>query len=91
MHIAVKFSESQQRIPVTINESRHQMHLGFKTYIGITSHTDLYTGACEATPTKYIQVFNTENKLMGENFVVNPIPKEYGLITYDQDRVITIT
>ena len=80
MNIAVKFSESQQRI-----------NLKFQSYIGITTDADPYTGVYEATPTNSVQVFETATKMMGKNFVVNPIPKEYGLITYDQDRIITIT
>lgn len=80
MNIAVKFSESQQRI-----------NLKFQSYIGITTDAVPYTGVYEATPTNSVQVFETATKMMGKNFVVNPIPKEYGLITYDQDRIITIT
>lgn len=91
MQIAVKFSESQQRIPVLFKESQHQINLGFQGFIGITTDADPYTGVYEATPSDHVQVFKTENKLMGKNFVVNPIPKEYGLVTYDQDRTITIT
>ena len=91
MHIAVKFSESQQRIPVRIKESNHRLDVGFSSFIGITTDADPYTGVFEATPSDAVQVFNTENKLMGKNFVVNPIPKEYGLVTYDQDKAITIT
>lgn len=91
MHIAVTFKESQQRIPVTFNESEHHINAGFQSYIGITTDADTYTGVYEATPTNSIQVFETATKMMGKNFVVNPIPKEYGLVTYDQDRTITIT
>lgn len=80
MLIAVKFSESQQSI-----------NLRFQGYIGITTDADPYTGVYEATPTNSVQVFETATKMMGKNFVVNPIPKEYGLVTYDQDRTITIT
>ena len=91
MHFFVKLSESQQRIPVTFNKSEQHIKIGFQSYIGITTDADPYTGVYEATPTNSIQVFETATKMMGKNFIVNPIPKEYGLVTYDQDRTITIT
>ena len=50
-----------------------------KEYIG----ADPYTGSYSATPTLETQVFFTENLRMTENFIVNPIPSNYGLITWD--------
>lgn len=44
---------------------------------------DDYTGAYEATPTQSTQTFATEGKRMVHDFVVNPIPHNYGLITYN--------
>lgn len=42
-----------------------------------------YEGPYEATPTRETQVFETEGLLMAEHFTVNPIPSNYGLITYN--------
>lgn len=42
-----------------------------------------YSGEYEATPTQSTQVFETKDKVMTSNFVVNPIPSNYGLITYN--------
>lgn len=44
---------------------------------------EAYTGAYEATPTQATQTFATSGKVMANNFVVNPIPQNYGLITYN--------
>lgn len=82
MRFDVKFRIIDRKIPLT-----------FKHYqegrIGV--EIDPYEGPFEATPTDKAQVFQTGGKLMGNNFVVNPIPKEYGLISYNQDGIITIT
>lgn len=43
----------------------------------------LYTGAYEATPTQSTQVLSTAGYAMAADFVVNPIPSNYGLITYN--------
>ena len=44
---------------------------------------EYYTGAYEATPSESEQVFETEGKVMSENFVVHAIPSNYGLITWN--------
>lgn len=44
---------------------------------------DKYEGPYEATPTQETQTFTTDNKAMEHNFIVNPIPHNYGLITWD--------
>lgn len=54
------------------------------------SDTPAYQGEYEATPTRETQVFDTRGKRMTANFTVNPIPPNYGLVTWDW-RVLTIS
>ena len=49
----------------------------------IATDADEYEGPYEATPTRETQVFATERKLMVREFTVNPIPSNYGLITWN--------
>ena len=42
-----------------------------------------YDGSYEITPTEYEQVLETSHRSMSEDIKVNPIPKNYGLITWD--------
>jgi hypothetical protein len=42
-----------------------------------------YEGEYEATPTRETQVFQTIGLRMAQDFVVNPIPRNYGLITWN--------
>ena len=44
---------------------------------------DYYTGPTEFTPTDQVQTYETQGLLMPENIVVNKIPNNYGLITWD--------
>lgn len=44
---------------------------------------DPYLGAYEATPTQDTQTFATSGMTMAADFVVNPIPSNYGLITWN--------
>ena len=50
----------------------------------------IYEGAHEITPTEEVQILETEGKAVNENIVINPIPSNYGRITWD-GRVITVS
>lgn len=43
----------------------------------------IYAGPYEATPTQETQVIPVLGYQMAQDFVVNPIPSNYGLITYN--------
>lgn len=42
-----------------------------------------YTGATIVTPSTSEQVLNTADKAVTRNIVINPIPSNYGLITWN--------
>lgn len=42
-----------------------------------------YTGPYEVTPTQHEQVLFSKDMVLRENVVVNPIPSNYGLITWN--------
>lgn len=44
---------------------------------------DPYTGDYEVTPSTETQTLITNTKYMTDNVVINPIPSNYGLITWD--------
>lgn len=43
----------------------------------------VYTGNTEVTPSTSEQVLNTADKVVTRNIVINPIPSNYGLITWN--------
>ena len=49
-----------------------------------------YTGPVEITPGREAITLATENKTVLENIKVNPIPSNYGLITWD-GSVLTVS
>ncbi len=51
---------------------------------------DPYTGAYEVTPTTETQTLTTVGKRMTDNVTINPIPSNYGLITYN-GAVLTVS
>ena len=46
-----------------------------------------YTGAVSVTPSNETQTLNTSGFYLKENITVNPIPSNYGLITWDGSTI----
>lgn len=42
-----------------------------------------YTGSYEVTPSSETQYLGTANRILTQNVKINPIPSNYGLITWD--------
>ena len=54
------------------------------TVIKVTEHDlPVYSGQTEVTPSEETQVLQTANKTVLHNIVVNPIPSNYGRITWN--------
>lgn len=47
----------------------------------------VYEGATEITPSEEAQVLQTNNFRMTDNITINPIPSNYGLITWDGSTI----
>ena len=46
-----------------------------------------YSGSYEVTPSIDTQVLSTASRMLSQNVVVNPIPSNYGLITYNGSTI----
>ena len=55
-----------------------------------TTNYEEYSGATVVTPSSEAQVLQTESKVVLENIVINPIPSNYGLITWN-GAVLTVS
>lgn len=83
MRFDVRFNIKEQKIPLSFKH--------FQSVSQAEADVDYYDAEYEATPQRTEQVFNTAKKMMTRNFVVKPIPSNYGLVTYDNNKTITIT
>lgn len=63
-------------------------HLDFDVGTVVYADVSDYAGPYEATPTQSTQVFATEGRRMLHDFMVNPIPHNYGLITYNGSTIM---
>ena len=88
IQVNMTVSESVQQFACAVSESIERFAL---TCQEIVAHgTPSYTGVYEATPSAVTQTFETDGYRMTQNFVVNPIPSNYGLITWN-GSVITVS
>lgn len=56
----------------------------FGTYIAVeAAPRPHYLGPTEITPTNYTQTISTTGMVLDEDIIVNPIPSNYGLITWN--------
>ena len=54
------------------------------TVIKVTEHDlPVYTGQTEITPSEDTQVLQTANRTVVSNIIINPIPSNYGKITWN--------
>ena len=58
-------------------------NVSFRAEQGIPIYPISYAGAYEVTPSAQTQTLDTNGLMMTANVTVNPIPTNYGLITWD--------
>lgn len=58
-------------------------------FIAVDSH-ETYSGSYTVTPSAETQVLSTADMILTENVVVNPIPSNYGLITWN-GSILTVS
>ena len=79
--------------PQTLTVSFNNTQANISTSSQITRDfvdRDPYTGAYEVTPSGETQALETYNKRMTGNVTINPIPNNYGLITWN-GSIITVS
>lgn len=77
---------------VTVSSCAQTIEVGSNKYtLGVTTGvfeiTNTYSGSYSITPTSETQTLETEHLLMADNLTINPIPSNYGLITWDGSTI----
>mgnify|MGYP003290118278 CR=1 FL=1 len=62
----------------------------FNVDFGTVAPQNEYDGPYEVTPTDQEQILSTSDKVLAADIVIEPIPSNYGLITWD-GSVITVS
>lgn len=77
-----------QTVTVTVGGASVSAGFGTPMARDYVDH-DAYTGSYEITPTDETQTIPTANLLAAQDFVINPIPSDYGHISWN-GSVITV-
>lgn len=87
------FKEKDKRLPVVFGGTDNQFETAFKDVQVATERPDVeyYKGDYEVTPKREAQIIPTGGKMLTEDITVKAIPPEYGLVSYDNRKIITIT
>lgn len=78
--MAIKLKVQENNVSFRITDSNSA---SFTTQQGIPIYPDAYQGTYEVTPTRGSQTLPTQGLMMTRNVVINPIPSNYGLITWN--------
>lgn len=87
IRIDMTVTESQQNYCLKVVETNTPIQVDVETPV-VAGIAKEYKGECDITPTNEKQVFNTEGMRCPQNFIVEPIPQNYGLITYNGSTII---
>lgn len=87
--VRLKAVQLNQPIRMTVKDLNEPARMGVQTPI-VTSSVEDYTGPYAVTPGDSRQVLRTNNRRTTQDIVVEPIPQNYGKITYN-GSVITVS
>lgn len=79
--------------PVVFSSSENRFNAVFDGIQTATAKAkeEYYEGEYEVIPQTTEQLLHTSGKVLTADVIVRAIPKEYGLVSYDQGRTITVS
>lgn len=87
--IPMRVAVTEQAIPMSIATSNVNLSAQLGASFSVVD-ADIYEGEYTFTPSEETQTILTKNKYLEDNIVINPIPSNYGKITYN-GSVITVS
>lgn len=89
VRVDLTVSESVQQFDVTVSENNIPVAITVVTPI-VASVIQNYDGSYEFTPSADEQTVQTRGKRLTQDITINPIPNNYGLITWN-GSIITVS
>lgn len=78
--MAIKLRVQENKVSFGVTDTNSAT---FTAEQGIPIYPSPYMGAYEVTPSNVTQTLPTEGLMMSREVVINPIPSNYGLITWN--------
>lgn len=76
---------------IGVDNREFRAELGEILQVGTGRVLPTFSGPYEVTPTEETQTLLTNGKRLTENVIVAPIPPQYGRVTYDNTRTLTVS
>ena len=84
--VPLSIAESVQQVALTIAEDIVPLAVGLATPIQVVTG-EHYSGQTDFTPSAEQQVIHTEGLFVDDPIIIEPIPNNYGLITWDGSTI----
>ena len=84
--VRLTVAEANVPVPLLVSSSNVAVSVGLATPV-VASIVPEYDGDYDITPSSTAQVFQTEGKRVLHDFVIEPIPQNYSLITYNGSTI----
>ena len=87
--ITLELEEELQEGPLTLEEQSEELSLELETYIqaGGGGEVHYYEGPYSFTPSRESQTIPINRLTARQNITIDPIPQQYGLITYNGSTI----
>jgi hypothetical protein len=72
---------------VLLTKEENEVLLTIENVKIINNNAEVYEGKYEFTPTNELQTININGKQAKKDITINPIPSNYGLITYNGSEI----
>ena len=87
VEIPMMAKSSLVNVPMVISAST--VTIGAKLAVDCDlTRVDVYEGEIEFTPSAEVQTISTSDKLLQSDITINPIPSNYGLITWNGSTIM---
>lgn len=87
--VPMMVAESTQQVSLGISSNLERLAIGLAVAVQTVAGAR-YEGAYEVTPTQETQILETAGLVMNSNVTIEPIPSNYGLITWN-GSVLTVS
>ncbi len=82
--MAIRLKVQETKVKLKVGESDTAR---FHAHEGIPIYPEPYLGETEVTPSAETQVLQTNGLMLQANITINPIPSNYGLITWNGSTI----
>ena len=85
--VPMTVATSSASIPVAVGGTAASLQAGVGAAYSLIRNAD-YQGEYTFTPSNEAQTIHTEGLVMGQDITINPVPNNYGLISYNGSSIM---